>query len=79
MDAGGRYELEDRKTDFFTFRHTGESHLAEKTKNPILIVKMMGDTNVQTLMRHYFNLDLEFMAEMISDWTIPSLKPVRSR
>lgn len=42
------YKLEGRKADFFTFRHTGASHLAEKTKNPILIVKMMGDTNVQT-------------------------------
>jgi integrase len=65
------YPLEGRKADFFTFRHTGASHLAEKTKNPILIVKMMGDTNVETVMRHYFNLDVEFMAEMVSGWTIP--------
>jgi integrase len=67
------YALTARKADFFTFRHTGASHLAEKTKNPILIAKMMGDTNVQTVMRHYFNLDIEFMAEMIEGWTVPTV------
>jgi integrase len=68
------YALSGRKADFFTFRHTGASHLAEKTKNPILIAKMMGDTNVQTVMRHYFNLDIEFMAEMVEGWTVPTLE-----
>jgi integrase len=68
------YELEGRKADFFTFRHTGASHLAEKTKNPILIVKMMGDTNVETVMRHYFNLDMEFMTEMINGWEVPHIE-----
>jgi integrase len=68
------YELQGRKADFFTFRHTGASHLAEKTKNPILIAKMMGDTNGQTVMRHYFNLDLEFMAEMIAGWEVPEAR-----
>jgi site-specific recombinase XerD len=46
------YKLDGRKADFFTFRHTGASHLAEKTKNPVLIIKMMGDTNITTVMRH---------------------------
>lgn len=32
---------------------------------------MMGDTNVQTVMRHYFNLDIRFMAEMIDGWSVP--------
>lgn len=54
---------------------SGASHLAEKTKNPILIAKMMGDTNVQTVMRHYFNLDLEFMAEMVTGWSVPAIAP----
>lgn len=67
------YPLKGRKADFFTFRHTGASHLAERTKNPVLVVKMMGDTNIQTVMRHYFNLDLEFMAEMVEGWTVPAL------
>ena len=70
------YELAGRKADFFTFRHTGASHLAEKTKNPILIVKMTGDTNVETVMRHYFNLDVEFMAEMVSGWSVPEIPTV---
>lgn len=26
------YDLDDRKADFFTFRHTGASHLAEKRR-----------------------------------------------
>jgi hypothetical protein len=31
---------------------------------------MMGDTNVETVMRHYFNLDIEFMTEMVSCWLV---------
>lgn len=67
------YALDGRKADFFTFGHTGASHLAEKTKNPILIAKMMGDMNVETVMRHYFNLDIEFMAEMIAGRSVPTI------
>lgn len=70
--CSGEQPAEGRKADFFTFRHTGASHLAEKTGNPIFIVKMMGDTNVQTVMRHYFNLDVDFMAEMVKGWAVPN-------
>lgn len=65
------YKLEGRKGDFFTFRHTGASHLAEKTKNPVLIVKMMGDTKIDTVMKHYFDLDMDFMEEMVREWSLP--------
>lgn len=68
------YELTGRKADFFTFRHTGASHLAEKTNNPILIVKMMGDVNIKTVMRHYFNLDYGFMEEMVAGWRLPEVE-----
>jgi hypothetical protein len=30
-----------------------------------------GRQNVETVMRHYFNLDMEFMAEMVNGWTVP--------
>lgn len=66
------YELTGRKADFFTFRHTGASHLAEKIgHNPMPLVKMMGDTSVETVRKHYCNLDLEFMREMIDGWALP--------
>jgi integrase len=68
------YPLIGRRADFFTWRHTGASHLAEKTKNPVLIVQMMGDTNIKTVMKHYFDLDFEFMAEMVADWTVPTIE-----
>lgn len=35
---------------------------------------MMGDTNVETVMRHYFNLDVEFMTEMVSGWVVPEFR-----
>jgi hypothetical protein len=34
---------------------------------------MMGDTNVETVMRHYFNLDVESMAEMVTGWSVPQV------
>lgn len=64
------YDLEDRKADFFTFRHTGASHLGERN-NPVLITKMMGDTNVRTVMAHYCDPDVFAMEEIVKDWTVP--------
>jgi integrase len=66
------YELTDRKADFFTFRHTGASHLAEKLgHNPMPLVKMMGDTSVETVRKHYCNLDLTFMQKLVDGWDLP--------
>ncbi|HEV7763506.1 MAG TPA: hypothetical protein VGQ76_00765 [Thermoanaerobaculia bacterium] len=36
------------------------------------IVKMMGDTNVKTVEKHYFNFDAEMMADMIEGWEAPT-------
>lgn len=67
------YELNDEKADFFTFRHTGASHIAERAL--MLVVNMMGDTNVETVRRHYFNFDHEVMAGMIEGWRAPEIAP----
>jgi len=70
------YELQDEKADFFTFRHTGASHIAERARDAralMLVVNMMGDTNVETVRRHYFNFDHEVMAGMIEGWEIPDV------
>jgi hypothetical protein len=64
------YELTGRKADFFTFRHTGASHLGEKN-NPVLITKMMGDTSIRTVMAHYCDPDVFAMKEIVADWTLP--------
>jgi integrase len=71
------YLLQGRKGDFFTFRHTGASHLAQQARDGahiIKIVKMMGDTNVKTVEKHYFNFDDEMMADMIEGWEVPTLE-----
>lgn len=72
------YKLEGRKGDFFTFRHTGASHLAERTKNPVLIAQMMGDTSVATVMKHYCDLDFEFMTEMVQGWEVPQVETLNA-
>lgn len=70
------YELQGRKADFFTFRHSGASHLAEKLgHNPMPLVKMMGDTSVETVRRHYCNLDLSYMQELVDGWSLPETTP----
>ncbi len=33
---------------------------------------MMGDTNIRTVMKHYFSLDEEFKAKMVEGWELPS-------
>ncbi len=72
------YELKDEKADFFTFRHTGASHIAERARDAralMLVMNMMGDTNVETVRRHYFNFDHEVMAGMIEGWRAPEIAP----
>ena len=52
------YSLVNENADFFTFRHTGAANIAQMASNReelMRVVNMMGDTNVETLRRHYFN------------------------
>jgi hypothetical protein len=53
------YPLVNQKADFFTFRHTGATNIAQRasTRDELMrVVNMMGDTNVETVRRHYLQL-----------------------
>jgi integrase len=68
---GADEQLTGVRTHFYTWRHTGASHLAASSKDPILVTRMMGDTQLQTVMRHYFDSDLEHMQAEVERWQIP--------
>jgi len=57
--------------DFYNLRHTGASELVAKGADPVMIVRMMGDTSLQTVMAHYFDSSLEHMQEVIDRWDLP--------
>lgn len=70
------YALVDQKGDFFTFRHTGATHCAERATDRqelMRVVNMMGDTNVETVRRHYFNFQDEEDEQLIDGWELPEL------
>lgn len=70
------YELTGKKADFFNFRHSGASHMAMKGNKPkdlMSVVRMMGDTSLTTVNRHYFNIDDEMLAEIVEGWSVPEL------
>ncbi len=59
------------------FRHTGASHIGQRGRDPrplLAVVKMMGDTSVATVNRHYFNLDDDIMQEIIDGWAVPDVE-----
>ena len=80
------YELTGKKAKFLNFRPTGASHIAQRARtarNLLAVVKMMGDTSVATVNRHYFNLEDDVMQEIIDGWAVadvevfaPDLEPV---
>jgi len=58
------YELTGKKADFFNFRYSGASHMAMRGNRPrdlMTVVRMMGDTSLATVNRHYFNIDDEML------------------
>jgi integrase len=65
-------QLSGRRTQFYTFRHTGASHLAESSRDPVLVTRMMGDTQLVTVMRHYFDSDFEHMQDEVEKWHVPT-------
>ena len=70
------HELTGKKADFFNFRHTGASDIAQRGRDPkhlLVVVKMMGDTSVETVNRHYFNLEDEVMQELVTGWELPDI------
>ncbi len=69
-------ELEGKKRTFFNFQRTGASHIAQRGKTPahlLAVVKMMGDTSVATVNRHYFNVEPELMQELVLGWKRPDV------
>ena len=72
------YPLVNEKADFFTFRHTGASNIAQSSRNRdelMRVVNMMGDTNVETVSRHYLNLQYAPDDEVIANWDLPKTLP----
>jgi len=70
------YELAGKKADFFSFRHTGASHIAAKSRDGrhlMGVVRMMGDTSLATVNKHYFNLDDETLQAIVEDWEAPEV------
>jgi integrase len=64
-------QLTGVRTHFYTWRHTGASHLAASSKDPVLVTRMMGDTQLQTVMKHYFDSDYEHMETEVERWELP--------
>lgn len=56
------------RTHFYTWRHTGASRLAESGADPVLIVRMMGDTDLETVRAHYFDSSLDHMQRIMEEW-----------
>ncbi|HKO59296.1 MAG TPA: hypothetical protein VJ276_25745 [Thermoanaerobaculia bacterium] len=74
------YELTGKKADFFNFRHTGASHIAAKSrdgKHLMGVVRMMGDTSLATVNKHYFNLDDETLQAVVEGWGGAGRGPLR--
>jgi hypothetical protein len=70
------YELTGKKADFFNFRHTGASHIAAKSRDGrhlMGVVRMMGDTSLATVNKHYFNLDDETLQAIVEGWEAPDV------
>ena len=57
--------------DFYNLRHTGASELVAHGADPVMIVRMMGDTSLATVMKHYFDSSLEHMQEVVARWDRP--------
>jgi integrase len=54
--------------DFYNLRHTGASQLAESGADPVMICRMMGDVNLETVLRHYFDSSLTHMQDFVARW-----------
>jgi integrase len=64
-------QLTGNRLHFYTWRHTGASALAEAGADPVMIVRMMGDTSLKTVMDHYFDSSVEHMAGVMKRWEPP--------
>lgn len=53
---------------FYSWRATGASELAASGADPVLITKLMGDSSLRTVMKHYFDASLDHMAAAVQLW-----------
>lgn len=72
-------QLADEREHFYTWRHTGASHLAASSKDPVLVMRLMGDTQLATVMKHYFDSDFEHMQIEVEKWQLPVEKKSATR
>ncbi len=56
---------------FYNWRHTGATELAATGADPVMIVRMMGDTSLATVMEHHFDSSLEHMQAIVERWDQP--------
>ncbi|MEK6371259.1 MAG: tyrosine-type recombinase/integrase [Acidobacteriota bacterium] len=64
-------QLTGVRQHFYTWRHSGASHLAASSKDPVLVMRLMGDTQLATVMKHYFDSDFEHMQVEVEKWMLP--------
>jgi hypothetical protein len=44
-----------------------------RPRDLMTVVRMMGDTSLTTVNRHYFNIDDEMLEEVVEGWGVPEL------
>jgi integrase len=64
-------QLTGVRQHFYTWRHSGASHVAASSKDPVLVMRLMGDTQLATVMKHYFDSDFEHMQIEVEKWQLP--------
>lgn len=72
LDASERISGVRRK--FYTWRHTGASLWAKESRDPVMIVRMMGDTDLETVKNHYFDSYLSDMQSVAASFDVPTLQ-----
>jgi integrase len=65
-------QMTGARAHFYTWRHTGASELAARGADPVMIVRMMGDSSLRTVMDHYFDSSVEHIQEVLSKWLDPT-------
>ncbi len=53
--------MRSEMVSWFRRAHTSKATVRAKAKNALLIAQMMGDTSVETIRRHYINLEIDAM------------------
>jgi integrase len=54
--------------DFYNLRHSAVSQLVAAGADPVAVVRLMGDTSLSTVLRHYFDSELTHLQRLIRQW-----------